>query len=256
VIADYDRRNFSVSPCKWDAQAKQNIVAILPPASSNSTSSSLSSSSKSSLPLGPIIGGAVGGGVVLIIIVIGIFIFLRRRKSKTNTEETAAATNNEEPFLKPELDGFGVSASKQHPEGQELDSKERNIYEKGAGEVVPKDNKYHGTEHAVEIGGSGTGSPIYEMAAEEVAVEMASAGLHLQNSAQRAAAINSEVSSPESRLSAVSPASAHDSITLVSPESARDSRTLGIARSPEAVSPASLGHMGRSPIDESWAQRP
>ena len=164
------------------------------------------------------------------------------------------ATNAE---LKPELDGVGVSASKPPHEGQELDSNERNIYEKGAGEVFPSDSKHMGTEQSVEIGGSGRRSPVFEMAAEEVAVEMSSAG-QSRNGAHETANMNqSEVSSPGSGLSAVSPASARLSTAVVSPASVRHSRMLGISRSQEdAISPASLDYSGRSPVDELWIPRP
>jgi len=194
---------------------------------------------------------------VLLIVVICVFIFFRRRKGKENTDETATdpAAASEDPCLKPELDGFGVSISKPHPDGQELDGNERDIYEKSAGEVFPNDSKHLGTEQAVELGGSGRRSPVYEMAADEVAVEMPSTG-RLRNDVQRSTDVNhSEASSPGGGWSAASPASGRDSTTLVSPASGRNSRMLGVQGSPEAVSPASLDYTGRSPVDELWIPR-
>lgn len=77
VIADYERRNFSVSPCRWENEAKPEIISTfsptynLTPATQPGSSNSTGSGSKKSTNTGAIAGGVVGG-----IATIAVFTFL------------------------------------------------------------------------------------------------------------------------------------------------------------------------------------
>jgi hypothetical protein len=181
VIADYDRRNFSVSQCRWDSssQTAQSIVAILPP--SNETSNATTSQTPTSTPLQgknnavPIvaIAGGAGGGVVLVISAIALCLFLRhKKKAKKVAEENAAAAKSDDTILKPELDGY---------------ERLPKIYETAPEVDVEGDAKKftQSMRAAVEIGDPGRNSPVYEMAAEEVAVEMPGVGKAGENAGRR-----------------------------------------------------------------------
>jgi hypothetical protein len=185
VIADYDRRNFSVSQCKWDAVATENIVAIFPP--SNSSSSSATSTRPGSpsvhlLPVATIASGA-GGVVILIIALLILCIVLRRRRKAKGVklvENTAPTTYaNDEIIIKAELDAQDYKAG-MHENTYEVEGdNDRKIaeasgHENEIVEIDPHGRKWPPPLGAVEIGQSGRTSPIYEMAAEEVAIEMSS----------------------------------------------------------------------------------
>ncbi|PVH79808.1 acid protease [Cadophora sp. DSE1049] len=110
VIADYERKNFSVSQCKWDS-SPQNIVTIFPP--SNSTDNPKSETT--GLPVGAIAGIAAGGGALLIVIAVVLyFCWWRPRQRKRKTAELAAnevsiQNQQQQDFIKPELDANQVS---------------------------------------------------------------------------------------------------------------------------------------------------
>ena len=94
VIADYDRRNFSVSQCSWDARAKQNIVAINPPTLERSDMST-------GLSTGTIVGIVIGAVVVVgILLTLAQWWRLRRRKER----DTLRPSNDEVLYQKAELD--------------------------------------------------------------------------------------------------------------------------------------------------------
>jgi hypothetical protein len=178
VIADYERRNFSVSQCKWDAAASQNIVAILQPSSSlSSNTTNPASASTHPPPIAPI-AGAAGGGVVIFVSLFVLFFILRRKKR-------AKATNSTPPddtILKPELDGDCVDHKPALPlTVHEVDANHDGKFLPGqqAVEMDPYGQKWPPAPNAVEIGHSGRTSPIYEMAADEVAVEMPSGATHV-----------------------------------------------------------------------------
>ncbi|KAH9217588.1 aspartic peptidase domain-containing protein [Leptodontidium sp. 2 PMI_412] len=114
VIADYERKNFSVSQCKWDS-SPQNIVTIFPP--SNSTDNPKSETS--GLPTGAIAGIAAGGGALLIVLAVVLyFCWWRPRQRKRKTAELAAnevtiqnqqQQQQQQEFVKPELDSNEVN---------------------------------------------------------------------------------------------------------------------------------------------------
>lgn len=90
VVADYERRNFSVFPCQWTANAQPDIVStfsptynITPeaaPGSSNGTSTPHKSAGKSSA--GPIAGGVVAGIAGLAIVAALVYFFWWRPKRR------------------------------------------------------------------------------------------------------------------------------------------------------------------------------
>jgi hypothetical protein len=177
VIADYERRNFSVSQCKWDATASQNIVAILQPSSSlsNDTTNPAPTSTHPP-PIAPIAGAAGGGAVILVSLLI-LFFILRRKRAKA-----ANSTSPDDAILKPELDGDCVDHKPALPlTVHEVDANQAGKFLPGqqAVEIDPYGQKWPPPPNAVEIGHSGRTSPIYEMAADEVAVEMPSGATHV-----------------------------------------------------------------------------
>jgi hypothetical protein len=154
VIADYERKNFSVSACKYSPLEAQNIVAILPPSNSTSSSSSSSTSSSTSQSSKPLptaaIGGIAAGGSVLAISAAALLTFcLRRKKSVRAAELAAHSAAYQEMILKPELDGT---------------AKVPEIYEADGRKYVPP---------AVMKVGAAEIEPVYEMPArEEVRAEL------------------------------------------------------------------------------------
>ncbi len=142
VITDYERRNFSVSQCKW-VSAPPNIVAITPPSNGAATSQPP--------PRGAIAGITVGGALLILFVALLYFFWWRPRQRKRKAVDLAAgvATKPQE-YIKPELEGSPAT----HLFGNTiLEADGRKI------------------EQVAEIGNS---DPVFEMPArEEVAAEVA-----------------------------------------------------------------------------------
>ncbi|KAF2438355.1 acid protease [Karstenula rhodostoma CBS 690.94] len=98
LIADYERQNFSVWPCKWDSDTTNgNIIPILSkdaptntsdPAGgngNNNNSDTSQSSSNNGISSGAIAGIVIG--VIAIIAAIAAWLYWRRRKSKSKASE-------------------------------------------------------------------------------------------------------------------------------------------------------------------------
>jgi hypothetical protein len=152
VITDYERRNFSISACKYDILEPQNIVAILPPSNainSSSPTSTPTTLSSTSLPKAAIGGIAAGGAAVAIAIAALVNFCLRRKKVKA-AELAANSSAYQEMVLKPELDGT---------------AKEPEIYETDGRKYVPP---------AVTKVGEAEIEPLYELPAEDVRAELMS----------------------------------------------------------------------------------
>ncbi|KAL8946002.1 MAG: hypothetical protein Q9222_007543 [Ikaeria aurantiellina] len=128
LIADYERRNFSISQCSWVENAQQDIVAISAPSDNGTTSSG-----SKRLSSGAIAGIALGIFATLIISsVAAYFAIIRPRRNRRikedldksdNTSTTAELDVKERPLeldsnrrLGPEIDGKPLH-------GPELDSK-------------------------------------------------------------------------------------------------------------------------------------
>ena len=84
LIADYERRNFSVSQCSWNPGAKENIVAISSPANAEANGKVVTdtSTNTNALSSGRIAGIVVGSTVGLLLI---LFLALVGKK-KLNTD--------------------------------------------------------------------------------------------------------------------------------------------------------------------------
>lgn len=95
LIADYERRNFSVSQCSWNPGAKENIVAInsLANAEANGKTVTDTGTSTNALSSGRIAGIVVGSTVGLLLILLLAVV----GKKKLNTDIDT------ESYRKPEL---------------------------------------------------------------------------------------------------------------------------------------------------------
>lgn len=77
LIADYERRNFSVSQCSWSPGAKENIVAISSPANAETNGKTVTGTSPSTNTLssgriaGIVIGSTVGFLLILFLAIVG-----------------------------------------------------------------------------------------------------------------------------------------------------------------------------------------
>lgn len=180
LIADYDRRNFTVAPCIWDS-AKVGTSSITSILRANETSSGHGDSGSST---GAIAGGVVGGVVGAVAIIGAIIWFFRHRKqqekkrlaeleAKEAGDKTSSDTNNEgKPFISQPMGGE-LSGGEIHemnapyiPHAQELDSPYKMDPNK-AGYSEMEGGEYFGPgKHGpAEVHGS---TPIYEMAGSDV----------------------------------------------------------------------------------------
>ncbi len=104
LIADYGRRNFSVSQCSWDAGAQEHIVAIISPLDT--------------VPTQHLSHGQIAGILVASIVGLGILIVLIL---KLKDKALFGIAGSE----KPELDGADLSyQEKDDGNPQEIDGQE------------------------------------------------------------------------------------------------------------------------------------
>jgi hypothetical protein len=146
IIADYERKNFSVSQCNWTPNQVQQIVSILPP--SNSTTIPSKDNKKISKT---VISSAAAGGAILLILtcILLEFYYLKPRRKRKNIAELEALGTanplNDPDILKPEL--YGSSTP-----------------------IISPDIKPEILTPPIEIGEN---NPVFELPArEEVAFEM------------------------------------------------------------------------------------
>jgi hypothetical protein len=204
VIADYDRGNFSVSQCKWEANAQQAIVPILAPSlmaevsasgpgvNGTTAGESKSKSKSKSTPVGAIAGGVVGGIVALAAAAYLLYRFCikpRRHAAEAATASALAATaeKNETPaptgdtVFKPELAAEPATPANEVDGGKnqwhsEVDGGKNQWHS----EVDGGKNQWHsevdGGKNQWHAEADGTPVQIYEMPAEEVASELRGEG--------------------------------------------------------------------------------
>jgi hypothetical protein len=93
LTADYDRSQFTVSPCVWPSTFTQDLHAIYQP---NSTLAQTTQSTKASTPIGAIVGGVVGGIVVLgLAFILLWFCYLKPRRKRRKAAELEAIAAGE-----------------------------------------------------------------------------------------------------------------------------------------------------------------
>jgi len=104
VFADYERRNFSVYPCKWDTDRKRDIVTVFSPkygnitevvsgpSSSNTTQKHSGGTSKA----GPIAGGVIGG-IALLAAICALLLYFCYIKPKRRQKDYS--THGEKPEM-------------------------------------------------------------------------------------------------------------------------------------------------------------
>ncbi|EME45435.1 hypothetical protein DOTSEDRAFT_87784 [Dothistroma septosporum NZE10] len=111
VIADYDRRNFTVAQALFPSNSTRELITILPPDESNISNNSLAD--------GAIAGIVIAGIATSALVALAYWLWRRRRSSKTSTAGPAAVTE------------------------QIAEAHGREIQEKSGQEVVlPRDQKY------------------------------------------------------------------------------------------------------------------
>ncbi|KAF8862684.1 acid protease [Acephala macrosclerotiorum] len=155
VIADYNRRSFSVSQCSWEANATQDIVTIYPPkinqdsTTSPKTSTSSSRGSSTTTTLERLIA-------VFVIVPLAVFAFLywwvkKQRAAAGPAKEEGATTAPaiaDSEFSKPELHAQGVKPAQELEAHKyqwvvEADGQEKPVYEMSAREGVPAELADH-----------------------------------------------------------------------------------------------------------------
>lgn len=127
LTADYDRSQFTVSPCVWPSTFTQDIYAIYQP---NSTLAIVNNKKGSSTPIGAIVGGVVGGVVFLLAaFLLFWFCYLKPRRKKPAELPATKAGESDTP-----LDPNGTP----HPTQSELDPASREFAEMSAYEEAEK----------------------------------------------------------------------------------------------------------------------
>lgn len=122
LIADYERGNFSVWPCSWDANTNNAKVATIRSINDtsnfggNTNNNNTGGSNNSGLGTGAIAGIAVGAVVGIIAIGIGLFFWRRRRRQTAARSRDGATYNLDTLAAVPEF------PRKDHDPGEELDS--------------------------------------------------------------------------------------------------------------------------------------
>ncbi|KAF2765403.1 acid protease [Teratosphaeria nubilosa] len=182
LIADYDRSNFTVAPCKWDSNTTNPLIRSI---YSPNLTAEMEANSKSGS--GGISGGAIAGvvvGIVAAIALLGVVLWFFRRRRQVEkrraaeleakeadgaAKEAGDANSEQKPFISGELGGGDIhemsAPQKQH--AQELDSPYRLDPNKaGYSEMGGGEDLGPGKGYAHEM--QGDGSQIYEMAGSDV----------------------------------------------------------------------------------------
>ena len=130
VIADYDRRNFSVSQCSWKTGTPQDIVAIEPPKDAGSKS-------PNHLPAATLAAIILGAAVVIGLVALAVLFKVKKKKARSGVSfvvEKAELVANEKCGQKilasrtHEIDGevyLGTEIDGARLPGYEIDSQEQ-----------------------------------------------------------------------------------------------------------------------------------
>lgn len=160
LIADYERRNFSVSQCSWKSETQEDIVAIKPPANAEANGKSLAGSRPAGLTAGRIAGIVIGSTVGLLFIIFLAFVGKRiyKKHSGADRDGEAELAATEAPFL---------------PKDETLKAKQPGDDGGSVGKHEMDSCNYPGTE-------LGTGKNIQEMKSnDEVGHELATSDLQI-----------------------------------------------------------------------------
>jgi hypothetical protein len=177
VIADYERRNFSVSECKWDASLSQEIVTIFPP--SNGTQDTTKTKAHHSLSLPAIAAG--GAGVVILLVVALILLSILHRRQKAKRQKLPDSNSLTAPSINPDLNSeaeLDAHSPENKADLHEFSGDAKFPSEMQGNEILeldPYGRKWPPSPNAVEID-SLAKQEIYEMDAGEVAIEMSGVG--------------------------------------------------------------------------------
>lgn len=140
VIADYERRNFSISQCDFNARATENLVAILPLNGDPTVP-------KKTAPIAIIAGAAAAGALIIGLVLLYFFWWRPRQRRKRPSEMDSTSlyhqlhpnSNQKDPtYIKVELDaGEGSQSHQQQQYGKPVElSEEAEIYEMPANEMA------------------------------------------------------------------------------------------------------------------------
>lgn len=182
LIADYERQNFTVAPCAWDADkvTTADVGTIISP---NTTLPN----SGSHVDVGAIAGGVVGG-VVALIAILGLILWLLRRRKQANKRRIAEleakeaedgakdshdSNNEQKPFISApiggELGGGEIHelTAPNKPYAQEMESPYK-VDPNKAGYSEMEGAEYFGPGKGFAHEMQGSEQPIYEMAGSDV----------------------------------------------------------------------------------------
>ena len=238
LIADYERNNFSVSQCSWDAGTQSHIVAIRPPGFD-------ASSPSHKLSAGAIAGIVVGCVVILLLLAsLGIWIKFRNREKVLPGQSVGVVAEldakENDPFTPDDIE----KSDFQHYRHAELDTVEHKGHEidgqpRSPPQVVGEEQRFELA--ATERHSRTLSSPISAMTARSDATR-----LHKR-----------EMSDPSSVTTEGSDAKSQHS-ELISPggesqTSPRSSRSLATWLHKRDLSdPVSVGTSGADAIEEHW----
>lgn len=137
VVADYERRSFSISQCDWSPNQGQNIVAIAP--LSQTVTPAVHSHHISA---GAIAGIVIGGSVALIFLLLAIYLLARKGLATLATKDGQGRTElDADTIPRSEMGGtlFKYELDGTQHLGAELDGRKHIGYEiEGSRDWVPE----------------------------------------------------------------------------------------------------------------------
>lgn len=140
VIADYERRNFSIFQCSWVENAQQDIKSILMPvnATDSGASTPLSPSGKAGIAVGTV------AAVSAVISVLYFFVF-RRRSKKKRTQKDKDKSDGSGSSTELDVNGSPAEIGGERHLGTEIDGKPHRGHElDGQRYLAPElDGKMH-----------------------------------------------------------------------------------------------------------------